>query len=428
MRGVVLATVAFVVACGGGVPRTRVHFEPVAEDAEPILNPERGFVVDVDLVDPFNLPGVREAGYTLGFAAVRLDEFRDEPLSDELLEDLKAGFAAVRDAGLKLIVRFVYNRDSGGADASRDQIFAHIWQLHSLLWENADVIAVLDAGFIGAWGEWHTSIHNLDNAADRSAILGAILAALPATRSVIIRSPVHKHEMFGGPLTPQTAYADSGAARVGHLNGCFLASDSDLGTYPDPIDQWKAFVAEEGRFVPVGGETCRPNPPRSDCATAREELERMHWSFLNSLYHPQVLNAWQDQSCYDEIGHRLGYRLELRNVGFEAKVAPGGVLHVRVELANTGYAAMYNPRPVFLVLDDTPIEVAVDPRRWEPGPIAFSAELQIPTTITRGKHRLSLWMPDAAPTIRDDPRYAVRVTNARWDDGRNVLTEELEIE
>lgn len=420
MKGLALVTLA---ACSGAAPRT---IERYAAPATVLTNPERGFVVDVDLVDPGDLDAIREAGGTLGFAAVRLDAFRDAALSDALLAALTDGFAAVRAAGLKVIVRFIYNRDAHGVDAPRDQVLAHIWQLQPLLIANADVIAVLDAGFIGAWGEWHTSIHGLDNAADRSTILGALLAAVPASRSIVIRSPAHKKEMFGGPLTAEAAFDGSGAARVGHLNGCFLASDTDQGTYLEPIEAWKAFVAEEGRFVPVGGETCHPNPPRSDCKTATAELARMHWSFLNSLYHPQVLNAWQDQDCYDEIGQRLGYRLEVIGTSFEAKVAPGGVLHVHVELVNTGYAAMFNARPVLLRLGDLVVETPIDPRRWEPGkPASLTIEVPIPPTMTPGSHRLSLWLPDAAPSLRHDSRYAVRLANTPWDPPLNVLSDDV---
>jgi hypothetical protein len=413
-----LIALALVAGCHHEPPRTVVRYAAASDE---LLEPERGFVTDVDLAAPGDLSYVRDHGMTLGFAAVRLDPFRDRPISDDFLAQLSDGFAAVRKAGIKVIVRFVYNRDAGGSDATRDQIFAHIWQLAPILDHDADVIAVLDAGFIGAWGEWHTSIHNLDNGPDRSAILGALLAALPTSRSVIVRSPVYKKEMFGAALDDAHAFDGSPAARVGHLNGCFLASDSDLGTYPDPIEEWKAYVEADGRYTPVGGETCKPNPPRSDCPTATAELARLHWSFVNSLYHPEVLAAWQDQDCYDEIAAHLGYRLELTAASFDQQVAPGGTLRLHVDLTNTGYAAMFNARPVIVLFDDLQVETTLDPRRWLPGPIGFTVEVPVPSTTAPGRHRLALWLPDAAPSLRDDPRYAVQLVNATFVDGVNVL-------
>src|SRR5207249_176353 len=115
---------------------------------------------------------------------------------------------------------------------------------------NADVIAVMDAGFIGAWGEWHSSTHGLDNVRDRNDILAAVLAALPPSRSATVRSPLYKVGAFTGRISAVRAHDGSPASRVGHGNSCFLASDNDAGTYGEPIDRWKEFVADEGRYTP----------------------------------------------------------------------------------------------------------------------------------------------------------------------------------
>ncbi len=397
-----------------------------------ITNPERGFVVDVDLINGRDFAYVRAQGYTLGYAGVRLDAYRTTALSPVLLEALTTGFARIRAAGIKVVLRFVYNDSYDGADAPKAQILAHLAQLRPVLHDNADVIAVMDAGFIGAWGEWHSSTNGLDNVAARNDIIAAILAALPPTRSTTVRSPLYKVGAFTGQLGEAQAHSGAPASRVGHHNSCFLASDNDLGTYPDPIETWKDFVAQEGRFTPIGGETCQYNPPRSDCPTAKAELARLHWSFLNSLYHREVIAGWRDRGCFSEIARDLGYRLELTSVTMDSKVAPGGRLTLTIRLTNTGYAAMYNARPVYLTLDDASVATPVDPRRWEPGrPVTITVRLRIPASTTPGRHRLGLWLPDADPRLRVpelDEHYAVRMANARWENGVNVLTDDLVID
>lgn len=80
---------------------------------------------------------------------MRLDDYRTQPLDSSRLSALRAGFADVRTHGIKVILRFTYN-SSYDADASREQIIEHIAQLTSILHDNADVIAVMQAGFIGA--------------------------------------------------------------------------------------------------------------------------------------------------------------------------------------------------------------------------------------------------------------------------------------
>ena len=59
---------------------------------------------------------------------------------------------------MKMIPRFAYNFGPTGApDASTDRILEHLEQLRPALVANQDVIAFVEAGFIGTWGEWHDS-------------------------------------------------------------------------------------------------------------------------------------------------------------------------------------------------------------------------------------------------------------------------------
>jgi hypothetical protein len=405
-----------------------LQFPPAGGD---LLNPERGFMVDVDLLGDHDVTHIRERGYTLAYAGVRLDAHRHGPLPDQLLRDLDAGFGRVRRAGFKVVLRFVYNDDAGGADATKWQILAHIAQLQPVLRHNADVIAVMDAGFIGAWGEWHSSTNHLDNPRDRGDIIYALLRALPPSRSLTLRSPIYRVDAYGGPIDPARAFDGSDPSRVGHHNSCFLASDTDLGTYLEPVEPWKAMVAQDGRFSPVGGETCLLNPPRTDCATATGELARLHWSFLNALYHRDVLDGWQRQQCYAEIARDLGYRLELRSVTFDKTVAPGAELQLTVRLANTGYAAMFNARPVYITFDDVHLLTDLDPRRWEPGEdITFTRAVRIPAGTRPGKHRLGLYLPDADPRLQTPELaafYAVRLANTVWEAPVNLITEEVTV-
>jgi len=418
----------------GGAPLSSVTFQP---SDEVFPNPERGFYDFVDLTGGGDFQHVRQNGRTLAYAGVHLDAFRDGPIDSAFLDALSAGFAQARTDGIKLVLRFVYNDDMGEPDASKVRVLAHIGQLTPVLASNQDVIAVLQAGLIGAWGEWHSSTNGLDNPADRHDIVAALLDAVPSSRMVQIRTPMYKEESFGGPLADANAFDGSQAARIGHHNDCFLATDDDMGTYEDPIGTWKAFVAQEGRFTPVGGETCAVNAPRSECASATAEMQELHWSFLNALYHPDVIAAFESGGCLQDIQRRLGYRIALQNASFSSAVAPGGELTVRLTLQNEGYSAFYNPRPVVIVLQDgtrrlTAELAKVDPRRWEPGnPIVLETKLRIPADVQPGDHRLSLWLPDAQSTLRDRPEYSVRIANAGvWDaaSGDNELTKIVKID
>ena len=151
-----------------------------------------------------------------------------ESLDDALLDSLSAGLAAVRAVGIKVTMRFVYN-DGFDPDAPKARVLEHIQQVKPLLAANADVIAAFQAGFIGAWGEWHSSTNGLATPQNRKDILLAFLDAVPASRSVQIRTPMFKDEIFpGGALGSAEAFTGSARARTGHHNDCFLASVDDM--------------------------------------------------------------------------------------------------------------------------------------------------------------------------------------------------------
>ena len=179
-------------------------------------------------------------------------------------------------------------------------MLTHIGQLTPLLTANADVIAVVQAGFIGAWGEWHTSTNDLTAPDTRKEILETLLNAVPPTRSVQIRYPAYKRTLYGDALTAANAFDGSFAARVGHHNDCFISSADDVGTYPDDqIDFYRDYVGADSAFVPVGGETCAVSAPRSECPSAVAEMTKMHFSYINRQFEPNVLASWAP--CLDEI-------------------------------------------------------------------------------------------------------------------------------
>ena len=82
-----------------------------------------------------------------------LDSFVSTAISASYLQAIAADFEVVRQAGLKAIVRYAYT-DNGSTqpygDATKAQVLAHISQLAPIWNAYSDVIAVFQAGFIGA--------------------------------------------------------------------------------------------------------------------------------------------------------------------------------------------------------------------------------------------------------------------------------------
>jgi len=394
-----------------------------------IVNPERGFRSTANLRSQPSFSGARADGHSVVYGAALLDDYLDQDLDQPLLDALSDAFAAAREAGVKLLPRFYYqaNLEAGSNDASLERALAHIDQLAPLLQDNADVIAALHAGFVGAWGEWHGSTTGLHQEEPREQILAALLGALPTERMVLVRRPSFKALAYsGGPLSEATAFDGSDLARLGHLNDCFLASDNDVGTYQD--DDEKEYAAADSAFTAVDGETCGENPPRSECESAIAELALHHWSTLNIDYHAGVLDSWRSGGCFEEIACRLGYRLVLLGHSSPASVARGEPLPLSLSLVNDGFARPFNARPVQLVLKGPEARVlpvaAVDWRTLAPNePVELCLSAEVPADLPAGDYQLGVALPDAAPALADDERYAVRFSNdVTWQGGVNWLS------
>jgi hypothetical protein len=192
---------------------------------------------------------------------------------------------------------------------------------------------------------------------------------------------------------------------------------------PTAIAEQRAFIAADARYVPVSGETCALNPPRSECASALAEMALLHWSALNFTYHPDVLQSWQTQGCFDTVRRRLGYRLVLRQSDLPASVLAGGRLQGSLRLQNMGFAAPYNPRGFELVLRAGStvhrIPIAIDPRSFgtdNAGLVDLALNIAIPSEVSAGTYELLLALPDPMPALYARPAYAIRfANNGTWE-------------
>lgn len=420
---------SFLMACqpASSAPEPELISHTYAATNSPLLNPERGFFTPHVVPGPAGFSSTRLLGNTLVHLNIRLDDWRETDIPQAVLDGLDMNFADIREAGVKAIIRFAYNEGpypDSEPDASKAQIVRHIDQLRPLLQKNTDVIAWVEAGFIGAWGEWHTSTNGLDNLADKREILEALVEAIP-DRYVQVRYPANIIEMFPDP-------AQAVQARVAHHNDCFLSSETDVGTYErdgvNTIERDQKYLAELTRFTPMSGETCAPFPPRSECASALQEMELLHFSALNEAYHKGILRSWEEGGCMEEIKDRLGYRLVLTSAGFNEQVRPGGLLNLTVDLMNSGFASLMNPRPLFIVLQGPDsiflTRLPLDPRTWEPGTASFTAAIRLSSKIEKGEYILALWLPDEAETLQTNPLYTVQFANEGvWDEstGYNIL-------
>ena len=422
-----------------------------ADDVSIFPNPERGFTDELGgetkLTDSRNHVVQAEADWffddasradqTLVMLMYYLYNYKTKALSNAILQGFDEDMQILRDHGYKCVLRFAYDWNSKN-DADTAYVHQHINQLKPHLAANADVIYVLEAGFVGRWGEWYYSSHFGNETqqlnAKRRKVVDWMLDACPANRFLLVRYPMIKAQYLGDttPLNSAQAFSNTARARIGHHNDAFLNEWGNDGTYvswdeeQDDSPEVRQYIADETLYVPNGGET---NVEGSSLAsivaaydTTMAELNRYHWSFCGEEYSEDVTNRWRSNGTFAEMQRRLGYRYQLVTATLPETVAAGGQTSVSLQIKNTGCAPLYNERHAYIVLKNQHsafrIQMATDPRRWLPNSIVttINETLNIPSDVPAGTYQLYLHLPDAAETLADDPRYAVRFANTGvWD-------------
>ncbi len=391
-----------------------------------ISNPERGFSVQrTSRITGALINSVKKDNITVIQKLYVIPQFNNSPLSEDFLNNFESDLTAAREGGVKLVIRFSYTEEQNGADAPLNIILQHIDQIKPVLQENYDVILYMEAGFIGAWGEWYYSSNNLNNTNDRRSVLFALLDALPEERCVVIRTPDYKRKIFNdnNPISLEEAFNGTKKSRTGAHNDCFLASATDFGTYlSNDIEGDKNYLNQDNMFVPQGGETCSPSE-YSGCGNALLDLARMHWSVLNKDYNETVLNNWKTNGCYEEIQKKLGYRFVLLSSEISNEVKPNGEIVINLKIVNKGFASPFNKRNVEFVLRKTDKTIQYravakeDPRYWFSGDtinVEFTAGILGGTV--EGEYQLFLHLADPEKNLHNKPEYSIRLANeSLWE-------------
>lgn len=410
-------------------------------------NPERGFYftqsfksAKASLLTASKIESNRLQNRTICYLGFYPKQYMNGHISEDFLQMVRNNMQVLRENGAKCIMRFAYSDSENEKpwDPTPEVVQMHIADIKPILQEYSDVIMCLQAGFVGVWGEWYYTENFVFGPSDpedhalRKEVVDAMLEALPAERSVGLRTPMFKRNMYASSyrdtLTLETAYNGSDKARVSGFNDCFGASSSDQGTFDDNASReyWK----RDTRYTLMGGETCAVSS-YCECDVTLKDCEDFHWTYLNIEYNRQVHNVWRNGGCWDEIERRLGYRLSFADV-YHSVPATGEDMTVALQIRNTGFAAPMNGRGFELVLVDGNGKKTVykfddvDPRYWFAGrTMNIEKTIAIPSDAS-GKCTLYLNLPDPKQTLHDNPRFSIRLANdGIWNDelGYNKIME-----
>lgn len=426
--------------------------DPVGDTTTPVIyqesteifpNPERGFIHNYQTssegaaLNTSVLSGLRNNNVSMIMRLYYLEKFKDKALSDAELSLISFDMQKLRDAGLKCVLRFAYTDDMTVGDAPLSIINQHLDQLKPLFEENKDVIAFVQAGFIGAWGEWHSSSNGLATVENETKVLDKILEVLPQDIMVQVRTPGAKQQIFNNisPVDSTIAYTADKRSRVGHHNDCFLSGETDYGTYTN-VQADKNYISKEALYVPTGGETCPPEGSFPDCASSIATMKLLKWTYLNLDWYQPTISAWKTSGCFNEFQRNLGYRLLLVNAFLPDK-ATNNSYSFEIVVTNKGYAPLYNYKKTNLVFKNKesgkifsfPIEV--DLRVCKPNGILTIKKLINLNGIEKGVYDLYLKITDKSENLSKRPEYSVRLANSNmWEEntGMNNLQKKVTVD
>ena len=414
-------------------------------------------------------------GMTIMQSYCFLMNYHERRITEEKLADIEHFFLKLRRTKVKALLRFAYELLVWPTGVTKERIMEHLTQLAPLIRKYKDVIHALECGFIGRFGEFHSSFYELENDyAFHKELFETVLDILPSDRFTMVRYPQLKARLYGEePLTENEAFGNTPRARIGHFNDGFMASETHGWTFPpegrDPLgknrDFWYPYLDAESKYLPMDGELfwCDLRS-RALPETTILHLHRWHYDTLgivhsnsefegpNTFYSidlwktvqidplfikknhlPIASNYFENEhgkfvprSCYEYIRDHIGYRFELESADIQVE---NGSLTADLALYNRGFSAPVNPRPVLLTLENEgtrfefpfPVEIR---KLYGGEKHQLKLSVPLPANWHSGTWKIGLAMPDGSEVLRNDELFAIRLANdIEFRNGINQLGE-----
>lgn len=403
--------------CGNG--SQTVKFEGIYADdvngTSGLYNPGRGFRLETALDVAMDKANPEEQlvrlsekyasdSVSLSQSYFYLTYLADKELTDSDFATMQAYFDELRLQGKKTVLRFAYEKDFMGRSPigpTAEQILRHLDQLKPILHSNKDLILVVQAGLIGAWGEWHSSIHGLENSDEaKRAILEKLLSVVPEEKNVQVRVPEYKNLLKDKPeLYKRISFHDDfivirpdrwdgdmheGTAHFDQIvkESPYLVVDGELpwgfwsvGADPDsPSAGWIIDGMQAARRLFLQHYTSlsvihnykeqhsnnhfdENNPPRYSMIVWKETMInedslRKYNMPVSSNYFRLKDGSSTERNVFDYVRDHLGYRLELQSLQMPAVLKTGEENPMKLTLINRGFATVFGEHVVCPVLID----------------------------------------------------------------------------
>lgn len=385
---------------------------------------------------------------------IQLGPFTESDISQEYLDQIQKDWDTVREAGLKVIPRFIYLWGMQTRDADELYTVRHLEQLQPLLERNKDIIAWVQPGLFGGCGEGQSSEHGQvvdfpQRLTEKGVrIYKKVLQVVPKERMVTLRFPRYKWDIFGWnsetcqPLTSEDAFTGTDKARIGYANQGYMGDMNSYAMFK--LINERSYAEKDGTFVVMEGEVSAARPFNMAKGTVLSYSQSVHQMCLtrNQGDAKGAYQAWRDNGDYDEVCRRLGYRFRFIETTAPDRVKPGNLFRLSMKITNDGWGSIVNPRNVQVLLRNkktkelyrVEVKGPRENRLWLPlagetKDLVVSAG--IPDKMAVGTYELFLNLPDPMPRLINRPEYSIRLANTgMWEaaTGFNRLLHEVKVD
>lgn len=350
--------------------RSRFQVQPLLESSEPLNNPGCGWYHLYSFALTEDVPALWIACPEESLVLLRIDigAFREREIPEKALACAEQILTFFVKEGKDMILRFVYDTEGRGIarePAGIRLVKRHMEQLGPLISRQAEHVLAVQGLLVGSWGEMHGSKFL---SPERMTELAETMAkAMDYRCPLAVRKPVQWRIIASRGSEPLKQCLTL-------FNDAMFGSETDLGTYSDGTDQVSSGC--ENRQLPAprreelswqqeqmkrrfcGGEVLAAEGSISgqedgqmekaadkqpvSWKRASDEMKQMHTSYLNSVWQPEQLDFWKQETAvwpgtgeccsgYEYIGRHLGYRFIVRSTNLDC-----GSLKIVIE--NCGFA------------------------------------------------------------------------------------------
>lgn len=351
-------------------------------------------------------------------------------LSNNKIEEINRYFSIMRSYGYQVIFRVVYDsKGDENPEPEFDDILGHIEQLKPIYTKNEDIIFVIEAGYLGAYGEWHDGKYDRSKE-KRNQIIDKLLNVVPKSIQINLRKPSFITDYIGSnnTVTKTNAYSSESIARLGLHNDGYLASETDLGTFnKEDRDKSIEWQQKQTRYTLFGGESQKASSIYTNLDNAISDMKIRHCTYLNKTYDREVKKKWKNtlysgtdslykgKTGYDYIQNHLGYRLILRKCNISPHYAYG-TIDIDLQIENVGFGNIVRKKQIEIIYENENniycIESGLDIRKQERESFyEFTITEQLPSNMEKGEYNVYLNIKEPYESLKDNDYYKIKLAN-----------------